>query len=874
MPSPLIPLPVDEHLGALCSALRDHSNVVLSAPPGSGKTTRVPPGLLQEPWLKGQAILMLEPRRLATRAAARRMAEERGEAVGQTIGYRVRYDNRVSAQTRVEVVTEAILTRRIQNDPELAGVGLVIFDEFHERNLHSDLGLALCLDVQSVLRDDLKILVMSATLDAQRLMTLLPDVAQLEAPGRMYPVQTRYLTREPSGDAARQKTAANMAGQALDGIRRALREETGDVLAFLPGAGEIRRVEEGLASLPEADSVVIHPLYGDLESGKQDAALLPDPQGRRKVVLATAIAETSLTIPGVRVVVDSGWARVAAFDPASGLTRLVTQRVSRASATQRRGRAGRTEAGVCYRLWTKTTQAGLIPHPAAEIEQADLAPLVLELALWNVQDPAQLPWLDAPPAGHYAQARELLTELGLLDDQARITALGRKLMGYAAHPRLSVMMETAREQGCLPLAADLAAVLTERDPLRVAASGGGPRRPLSVDISLRFEALAAFRRGGRNAARGQGADPAVCAQIQRSSEHWRRTLKVGGRADTALDEDQLALLLAVAYPDRIAQLRDGEQAAGRFLLSGGRGAMLAEQDPLARQPWLVVPSMDAGQGEARVQLAVQLSDAALAQVLSHFADRSQWREQVIWNPQTNRVEATRQHRLGALVLETQDMDAPDSSRVSEALLGWIREQGLSVLGWGREEQTWRARVMLLRQQDLDSEGHSAWPDVSDQALLASLEQWLLPFLDRVRSHKALQALDWAAIFQALLGQSDLGWQGGGRLDQQAPTHYTVPSGSRIRIDYQIGKPPVLAVRLQEMFGLSQTPAIVDGRLALLLHLLSPAQRPIQVTADLASFWANTYAEVRKELKGRYPKHVWPDDPLTAEPTRRAKPRKR
>ncbi|MCP5142930.1 MAG: ATP-dependent helicase HrpB [Gammaproteobacteria bacterium] len=835
-------LPIDPHLDAVRAALATHPIVLLSAPPGSGKTTRVPPALLAAEWLAGQGIVMLEPRRLATRAAARRMADERGEPVGETIGYRVRFDNRVSRQTRIEVVTEAILTRRIQNDPELTGIGLVIFDEFHERNLHSDLGLALCRDVQAGLRPDLRLLIMSATLDVEALQRALGDVMLIEAPGQAYPVDLHYLPRDPD---------ARIEDTAVAGVRRALRESEGDILVFLPGGGEIRRVAETLA---ENGSEAVLPLYGDLSAEEQDRALGPAPDGRRKIVLSTPIAETSLTIPGVRVVVDTGLARVPGFDPNSGLDRLRLQRISRASAEQRAGRAGRQGPGVCYRLWSETTQQGLLAHLPPEIAVSDLAPLVLELALWGVDDPASLAWIDPPPAGHFAQARALLNALGALDEQGRLTATGRNLAGKGTHPRIAAMLLHAKAMGAdaATIAADLAALLGERDLFR--DGGDRPRQRIGVDLEPRLAALAAFRDGGRAAVRDRGVDPGACGQVARVAKQFGAT----GTADTGL----AGRVLMQAFPDRIAQRREVTKDGSpiRYRLANGRGAWLPADDPLARSAWLVAARLDAGQGEARILSAAAVEPDAIEQGLG---DRIHWQESARWNETTRSVDARRERRLGELVLASEAWPDAPAELIQRGLLDAVRRNGLAVLPWSDT-----ARELLVRERFVARVlADEDWPDWSDEALLRDLEDWLLPWLDGMRRFEHLKALHLTDVLIAALG-----WERRQRLDELAPTHITVPSGSRVRIDYDSGDIPVLAVRLQEMFGATDTPRLVDGRVALLLHLLSPGRRPVQVTQDLAGFWARTYAEVKKELKGRYPKHYWPDDPLQAEPTARAKPR--
>ncbi|BCB26787.1 ATP-dependent helicase HrpB [Sulfurimicrobium lacus] len=834
-------------MSELRAVLAAHSAVVLEAPPGAGKTTRIPLALLDEAWLGGQAIAMLEPRRLAARGAAVFMAAELGEEVGERIGYRVRFENRVSKRTRVEVVTEGILTRRLQHDPELVGVGLVIFDEFHERNLHSDLALALCRDAQSGLREDLKILVMSATLDGARIAALL-GAPLVRSEGRSYPVEVRYRA---GGGAAFQpgEIAQAMARAVAD----AAEEARGDILAFLPGSGEIRRVEALLAeraALPGAP--LVHPLYGDLSFERQQAAIAPDPQGRRKVILATPIAETSLTIEGIATVIDSGWQRVPRFDPPSGLTRLETVRVSRASADQRAGRAGRLGPGVCLRLWNEDIQRGLVAFNAPEILEADLSPLALELARWGVNDVATLTWLDPPPAAALAQGRELLQQLDALDGAGRITALGREMAGLPLHPRLAHMLLRGREMGLGTIACDVAAVASERDPMRALE---GERR---CDFALRAEALRAHRSLGNAGARRFAADPNACAAAERAARQWRHLLGVAAD-DGEVDEAVVGLLLALAYPDRIAQRR--REGEGRYLLANGRGARLLP-GCAGGAPLLVAASLDGKGDEGRIFLAAALDADDLAR---HFGDKTAWQPVVRWDRLSQAVLAREERRLGALVLAQRPLPPGfAAAEMVQAMVDGVRDMGLESLPWDEEARQLQARIASLRQWQPDA----GWPDLSDAALLASLEDWLAPYLDGLARRDHLARLDLTEILKARLD-----WDRLQQLESLAPTHIAVPSGSRKRLEYfPDGAPPVLAVKLQELFGLAQSPAVADGKVALMLHLLSPAQRPIQVTRDLKNFWDNTYPEVKKELKGRYPKHPWPDDPWNAAPTARAKPR--
>lgn len=849
------PLPVMEALPRLKQALESHSNAVLQAPPGAGKSTGVPLALLDAAWLGGRKIVMLEPRRLAARAVATRMSQLLNEPVGRTVGYRTRLDTKVSAATRIEVVTEGILTRWLQRDAALEGVGIVIFDEFHERSLHADLGLALSLDAQGALREDLKILVMSATLDGAAVAALLGNAPIVNSPGKAFDVETRYRERLPGRGVwgAGRGQEEDIARITATVILRAMEEEHGDVLVFLPGQGEIRRTQRFLedTQLPRGTRVL--PLYGELQPEQQDAAIRPSVSGERKIVLATNIAETSLTIEGVRIVIDSGLARRSRFDPATGMSRLETVRISRASADQRRGRAGRLEAGICYRLWPESENASLLAHTPAEIVETDLAPLALELASWGISDPATLRWLDLPPAAAFAQARDLLTSLDAIDGDApdnrgRITAHGRALARLAAHPRLAHMIVRGDELGLTRLAVQIAALLGERDLLRMAHLNR------DVDLRLRLDAL----RGQRNLPAGITVDSAARQRVLRSIEQLERQLETGSNAADSLADNDAGRLLALAYPDRIAQSRGG---GGRYLLSNGRGAKLMDVNSIGQAEFLVVADLDAGEREATIRLAAPIDRNTLD---SEFSAHIRTGERIEWDSREEVVVAQRERWLGAIKLETRRLDQPDSSQLTDALLTGIRELGLASLPWDREARALQARMRFARETD--TRNSKPWPAVSDADLLTTLESWLAPWLAGMTRRDHWSRLDLHGALLALLD-----WDQQQRLNELAPTHLAVPSGSRIPIDYSADSPTV-AVRLQEVFGLHQTPTIGAGKIALTLQLLSPAHRPVQVTQDLISFWARGYPEVRKELKGRYPRHYWPDDPLTAEATARAKPR--
>ena len=812
-------LPIHEALPALKAALAARPSAVLVAPPGAGKTTVVPLALMDEPWAAAGKILVLEPRRLAARAAAERMAWSLGEQAGETVGYRVRMQSKVSARTRVEIVTEGVFTRMILDDPSLEGVSAVLLDEFHERSLDADLGLALALQSQAILRPELRLLVMSATLDAIPVARLMDDAPVVESLGRMFPIDTRYLGKD---------ARAPMEEQVAKAVLKALAEEGGSVLVFLPGQGEIRRVEQRLAERIRDPLVDLAPLYGALDFAEQARAIAPAPAGRRKVVLATSIAETSLTIEGVRVVVDSGVARVPRFDPSSGLVRLETVRVTRAAADQRRGRAGRTGPGVCYRLWDEAETRALIAFGRPEILETDLSGLALDLARWGARDPSDLSFLDPPPAAAFKEARALLQRLEALNGEGSLTPHGRTLAGLPLPPRLAHMLVKGAQAGAAGRAAAVAVVLTER------GLGGS-----DVDLRHRIESLERDRSPRARDAKAL-------------AERWARA--AGGRKSDATEIDD-ALLLAEAYPERIAKARG---KPGEYLLASGRGVFLEPTDPLARERWLAVGELGGGAARDRILLAAPLDEAALR---AEFGGRLV-SEEIIETEPSGRLRAKRRLRLGALVVEERLLDQIPEAALAKALLQQVRQKGLAALPWNAAAQSLRDRVSFLR----GLEG-SAWPDLSDAALLEAAEGWLTPLLE---GRSSLQAIDAGALTAAL--EAMVGWEAVRKLEREAPERLATPAGSRHAIDYAAEGGPRLEARVQEFYGLAQHPMLAGGRVPLTLALLSPAHRPIQVTKDLPGFWRGSWKDVRTDLRGRYPRHLWPEDPAAAAPTTRAKPR--
>ncbi|HUR40163.1 MAG TPA: ATP-dependent helicase HrpB [Verrucomicrobiae bacterium] len=814
MPRPLPALPVLETLPALRAALARDRQAVLCAPPGSGKTTLIPLALLDEPWLSGKKILVLEPRRLAARAAARRMADLLGDDLGGTVGYQVRFEKRTSARTRIEVITEGLLTRRLQSDPELPGVGLVIFDEFHERSLDVDLALALTLDARANLNPPLRVLVMSATLDIAAVARLLGGAPVIESSGRLHPVTLRY--RPARADEPVDAAVARVVGEALG-------ETEGDVLAFLPGAREIRNAQRLLEA--RARGISIHPLYGDLSSADQDAALRPAPGGSRKVILATNIAQTSLTVEGVTTVVDGGYVRAARFDLGAGANRLDTLRISRASAEQRSGRAGRLGPGTAYRLWSEEQHGRLPAHDTPEILAADLTRFALELAAWGAPAPGSVPLADTPPTAAWSYAREVLHELGAVDGSGRVTPHGRALARLPAAPRLAHMLLQARDAGLAGSAAWLAALLEER-------SAGA------------IDAAAALR---------------LARDSHRARDAVRQVLRLlDENGDATPDPDALGRCIAWAFPERIARRRAG--VAGTFLCEDGGEARLPEREALAASEWIAIAHWDP-EPPRRVRLAAPLS---FNDVERDHRARIVTSEVVRWDVQAEAVTAEEQTRLGAIVLARKDRRGQAADAMRAAMLEGVRQLGMGALPWSAATRQWQARVMSLRAWRKDE----AWPDVADAALLAGSADWLGPFLDGVTRRGHLAQLDLAGALTAML---DYPMQQ--KLARLAPTHYTVPTGSSLPLEYfNDGKAPALHVKLQEMFGQPTSPAVNDGRMPVVLHLLSPAQRPVAVTQDLAGFWTRGYLDVKKDMKGRYPRHPWPDDPVAAAPTRRAKPR--
>lgn len=837
-------LPIEEVIPHIRLALSTERRAVVQAPPGAGKTTIIPLALLDEPWLEGRRIIMLEPRRLAARAAAMRMASLLGEEAGKTVGYRTRLDSRVGPYTRIEVITEGILTRYLQDDPALEGAGCVIFDEFHERSLQADLGLALCIEARSIFRGDLRLLVMSATLDGQEVSALLGGAPIIRSEGRTYPVEVRYRPEErPTGAPAGSATGPAFISNVTAAVLSALREESGSILVFLPGSSEIRRTEARLREKTLPDDTDLAALYGELSRQAQDAAIRPSPAGRRKVVLATSIAETSLTIDGVRVVIDSGLKRVPRFSPATGMGSLETIRVTRDSAEQRKGRAGRTEPGVCVRLWTEAQNCALRDKATPEIMEADLASLALDLAVWGA-DRGSLKWLDEPPEASFEQAIDVLGRLGAVDAEGKATLHGREIARLALHPRLGHMVVKGGKLGLGSLACIVAALLEERDIFKTG--------PFERDADIRPRIDAVLARGSFKSA----LDRALCERVRATARQLEKRL---GIKDRAVDADKAGMLLALAYPDRIGKKREGP--GGRFLLANGRGAHFGGPEPLATREYIVAASLDGAERESVIYLAAPVDESELER---DFADEIEQIDLVAWDESVRGVVARRQRKLWSLVLFDARLAEPPGEKVLKAFVEGIRKSGLGVLPWDRASEGLRERVNFLSR--VSGQTGVQFPALTDGFLLENLEQWLGPFVRGMTRLEHLRRLDLKAALLSLLD-----WEKRKALDDLAPTLITVPTGSRIAVDYGHER-PALSVRLQEMFGLAKTPSVAGGKVALALHLLSPAGRPVQVTDDLAGFWVRSYEMVKKEMKGRYPKHHWPDNPLEAEPTRRAKRR--
>ncbi len=821
-------LPIHEVVPELKTILSTQNTVILQAAPGAGKSTVLPLLLLDELWLENKKIIMLEPRRLAAKAIAWRLSEQLREEPGETIGYRVRFESRIGKNTRLEVVTEGILTRMLQHDNSLGNVGLVIFDEFHERSLHADLALAICRESQQILRNDLRILIMSATLDGANLSELLDKAPMIKSEGRQYPVTCIYTDPDKNLSIAQNTTRI---------IMKALREQSGDLLVFLPGSGDIHRVADALKE--SSDDILIHPLYGDLPHQQQQEAILPHPHGKRKIILSTSIAETSLTIEGVKVVVDSGYSRVAKFDPRTGMTRLETIRSTLDTANQRMGRAGRLAPGICYRLWPETTNHHLLEHREPEILQADLSPLLLELANWGHNDPGRLTWLTPPPEAAINQAKLLLESLDAIKD-GRITPQGRKFLEIPAHPRIAHLLITGHEQGKGSLAADVAAILEERDPLS---------REAGTDIFLRLQAL----HNKRNKIRAN-ADNTILERIERIANQWRKQLNIKINNEP-IDHYAPGNLIAAAYPGRIAKK---ENSSNRYRLANGRMALLPDHDPLSHEEWIAIAQLDAGAREGKIFLAAAFDPEELI-------SKAKYEEVLEWNEREGNIKAKREWKIGNLVAQSKPLHSPDPEKIIPILCNVIRKEGLRIFEWTPQAEQFRARILSLNKWRPELK----LPDFSEEGLLTELEKWAAPFLDKIRKRDDFKKLDFLQMIKTLFS-----WEQMQILGKYAPEKISVPSGSEILLNYSNdGNAPVLAVRLQEVFGLTDTPLINEKSTPVLLHLLSPGYKPVQVTQDLRSFWTNIYPEVRKELRVRYQKHSWPEDPWTAEAVRGAKKKK-
>ena len=826
----MIPLPIDSILPEICAVFRNHGNVVLSAEPGAGKTTRVPLALRQEKWLAGKKMIMLEPRRLAAVRSAEYMAHQLEERAGRTIGYRIRGESKISEHTQIEIVTEGILTRMIQEDPSLHEYGLVIFDEFHERSIHADLGLALTLDAQFSLRTDLKILVMSATLNSAAIGDLLPTSKIINSAGRSYPVETHYLSADPDERIER---------VIVSSVMKALRKDEGDILVFLPGQREIKMVETLLRDKELPDSVTVHLLFGDASAEKQRAALLPAPAGKRKVILSTNIAETSITIDGVHVVIDSGLSRISKFDPRRGMSGLITVPVSRSSAEQRKGRAGRQQSGVCYRLWTEAIHTQLPEFTQPEILITDLAAFALDLAVWGDSGGKHLKFLDAPPGSNLLQAQRLLRFLGAIDAQDKITEHGKLMAGLPVHPRLAHMMIKGKEIGLGTAACDVAALVDERDVLKGKSQS-------DIDLRSRYDAVK----------KGDGTDINARKRIVDLSTRLQKLLQLTPRPfGQSNDGEKLGVLLAFVYPDRIGKRKSGE----RYQLSGNTMGVLPKASYISKEEYIAVGEVDGAGNDVRIFLAEPISDS---DIVRYFKDQILHRTETNWSETEDCVVGRNVTSLGAVELSSS-LFAPDPEEAKRIVIRRIQSEGIESLPWNEQANLLRIRSEWLRMHGIVQE---PWPDVSDGTLSSEIDAWLGPFLNGISRRSQWKKIDMFDIIRSLFSHRQLS-----DIDRLAPTHHTVPTGSRISIDYSQAQ-PVLAVRMQEMFGEKNTPTVGGGKVKVLLHLLSPARRPLAITQDLPSFWKNVYPEVRKDMRGQYPKHFWPENPLEAEPTRKTKKR--
>ena len=849
-------LPVEKILPQLCAFLRKGGSVILKAPPGAGKTTLVPLALLKEPWLKNGKIIVLEPRRLAARSAAYRMSELLNETVGKTVGYRTRTDSKISRDTKIEVVTEGIFSRQILANPELDNVAAVIFDEFHERSIHTDLGLALALDARTILRDDLKIIIMSATLDPEKISPLFENPQVLTCEGRMFEVKTESIPKHPR---------ERLEDIAVRAVAKAISSGPGSILCFLPGIGEIRRVEEKIRSgmiLP--DNTILCPLYGDLDKKEQDAAIRPAPLGKRKIVLATSIAESSITIGSITVVIDSGLSRKSVFDPRTGMSHLETVRVSKASADQRRGRAGRTAPGTCYRLWADNENSLMPDYDIPEILESDLANLALFLADWGVTDASKLKWLDLPPSAEFAQSVELLKNLGALDINGKITRHGKKMIAAGTHPRLANMNLQGSARSIGSLACDIAAILEERDFIKF--SGG--RR--DSDIRTRLRALRegrafspkapflkdSFSDGSASHPYHENIDNSAKSRVKTLSDDFRQRLGIAFRE---CDTETAGILVGFAYPDRIAKRREGNNPI--YLLSCGRSAKFAEPESISKEELLAIAELDDRDKDPKIILAAPVTRRDLD---IYFGEMISTVEKVEWDDKSGAVIASGRRMLGKIILEEYPLKNPDTSKISDAISKGIKTRGISCLCWNDESENLRRRIEFAATID----GKDGWPDTSDNALLENLDEWLRPFLNGIRKLEDMKRIN---LKEALEGM--LGWKLKEKLEKLVPARLKVASGSMIKLNYTEGKGPILEVKVQELFGTKEHPRIFNGKIPVLIRILSPSMRPVQTTSDLVGFWNGSYQLVKKDLKGRYPKHYWPENPMESPACGGARPKR-